>query len=396
MGDRTHILISGGGIGGLTAAIALAQRGAKVDVFEKAPKFEEIGAGIQLGPNAMHVLSALGLEKNLKKLGFEPAAATLRDYKSGKPELRTRLKSVFKDRYRQIYLNIHRADLHLILQEAALKEGVKIHMDAPVNSYWQSVDHVMIEAGENAFNGDFLIGADGIHSKIRETMQGEHKLKFTGHVAWRGTVPTHRLPRKLIPPEANVWLGPGRHFVAYYVNGGDKVNFVAVEERDSWAEAGWNIKGNVGDVRAAFTGWDERIGRLLRECKECYLWGLFDREPLETWSSGRVTLLGDACHPMLPFMAQGAAMAIEDSYVLAKHLMDRDRGFETALERYEEDRKPRTTMMQKISRENGELYHRKPLGDRIQRKMMFKAASIVTLAAYGKLDRVYGVNVTKD
>lgn len=395
MNDRTHILISGGGIGGLTAAIAFAQRGAQVDVFEKAPAFEEIGAGIQLGPNAMHVLSALGLEKNLKKLAFEPAAATLRDYKSGKPEMRTRLKTVFKNRYGQVYLNIHRADLHLILQEAALKEGVKIHLDAPVNSFWQSNDHVMIEAGDSAFNGDFLIGADGIHSKIRESMQGEHAAKFTGHVAWRGTVPTRRLPKKLIPPEANVWLGPGRHFVAYYVNGGDAVNFVAVEERDSWTEEGWNIKGNVGDIRAAFDGWDERIGRLLRECKECYLWGLFDREPLETWTSGRVTLLGDACHPMLPFMAQGAAMAIEDAYVLARRLMNHDTDFEKAFERYEEERIPRTSMMQKISRENGELYHRKPLGARLRRKIMLKTASIASIAAYSKLDRIYGVNVTK-
>jgi len=395
MGDQKHILIAGGGIGGLTAALAFAQRGAKVEVFEKTSTFEEIGAGIQLGPNAMHVLSALGLEKNLKKLAFEPAAATLRDYKSGKPELRTRLKSAFKNRYRQTYLNIHRADLHVILQEAVLKAGVKIHMDAPINSYWQSMDHVMLEAGENAFNGDFLIGADGIHSKVRETMQGEHPAKFTGHVAWRGTVSTHFLPRKLIAREANVWLGPGRHFVAYYVDRGDKVNFVAVEERDSWTEEGWNIKGNVGDIRAAFDGWDDRIGRLLRECKECYLWGLFDREPLETWSSGRVTLLGDACHPMLPFMAQGAAMAIEDAYVLARRLMDHDAGFEKALERYEEERKPRTTMMQEISRENGELYHLKPLGARIRRKIMLKSASVVTMAAYGKLDRIYGVNVTK-
>lgn len=395
MKDRTHILIAGGGIGGLTAALALAQRGAKVDIFEKAPTFEEIGAGIQLGPNAMHVLTALGLEKNLMKLAFEPAAATLRDFKSGKPELRTRLKSVFKNRYRQVYLNIHRADLHLILQEAALKEGVKIHFDATVNSYWQSNDHVMIDAGDNAFNGDFLIGADGIHSKVRESMQGEKPAKFTGHVAWRGTVPTRSLPKKLIPPDANVWLGPGRHFVAYYVNGGDTVNFVAVEERDSWTEEGWNIKGNVGDVRAAFDGWDERIGRLLRECKECYLWGLFDREPLETWTSGRVTLLGDACHTMLPFIAQGGAMAIEDGYVLARRLMDHDTEFAKAFERYEEDRKPRTSMMQKISRENGELYHLKPFGARLRRKIMLKTASIASIAAYSKLDRIYKVNVTK-
>ena len=395
MNDRTHILISGAGIGGLTAAIALAQRGAKVDVFEKSPVFKDIGAGIQLGPNAMHVLAALGLEKNLKKLGFEPAAASLRDFKSGKPELRTRLKTVFKNRYDQIYLNIHRADLHLILQEAALKEGVKIHMDAPVNSYWQSNDHVMIEAGDNAFNGDFLIGADGIHSKVRESMQGVHKATFTGNVAWRGMVPTNLLPKKLIPPVANVWLGPGRHFVAYYVKGGEMVNFVAVEERDSWTEEAWDVKGNVGDIRAAFDGWDDRITRLLRECKECYLWGLFDREPLESWSSGRVTLLGDACHPMLPFMAQGAAMAIEDGFVLARRLMNHDTEFEKAFARYEAERKPRTSMMQKISRDNAELYHLKSLGDRLQRKIMFKAASIVTIAAYSKLDRIYGVNVTK-
>lgn len=390
-----HILIAGAGIGGLTAALALAQTGARVEIFEQSKELGEVGAGIQLGPNAVHVLAALGLLDSLREFAFEPEAASLRNYKTGKSELGTLFKGAFEKRYGQKYLHIHRADLHQVLLDAAIESGAHINLDLPATGYEQTECEVTLQSGEKSFSGDALIGADGIHSAIRETMLGPEQASFTGQVAWRGTVAANLLPEGLIPPHANAWIGPGRHFVSYYVRGGKMINFVAVEERSSWAKESWNVEGNMDELRGAFAGWDDRIGTLLQACETCYLWGLFDREPLPKWTDCRVALLGDACHPMLPFMAQGAAMAIEDSYVLAKSLSN-NRSVETALIQYETKRKPRTTLMQAISRENGELFHHRSPLSRLKRKIMFKTASLVPKAAYSVLDRVYKVDVTLD
>jgi len=388
-----HILIAGAGIGGLTAALALAQTGARVDVFEQSLTLGDVGAGIQLSPNAMHVMAKLGLEAALVEAGFEPDAATLRDYKTGNPEITTSFKPEFSKRYGQKYLHVHRADLHHILLDTAEKAGAHVNLDLPVSGYVQSKDHVTLKSGDKSFDGDVLIGADGIHSVVRKTMLGARSPTFTGQVAWRGLVPTSAVPKGLIPHHANAWLGPGKHFVAYYVRGGELINFVAVEERTDWAKESWNTPGDMAAVRTAFSGWDARVTTLLDACDQCYLWGLFDREPLERWTDGRVTLVGDACHPMLPFMAQGAAMAIEDAYVLA-HSLSHSTSIENALSGYEKKRKTRTTKIQSISRENAKLFHlRSPLL-RLNRKAQFKIAKLIPAAAYLKFDPIYKTDVT--
>jgi len=393
---QQYILISGAGIGGLTAALALAQNGAKVDVFEQAAELGEVGAGLQQGPNAMHVHAALGIDKDIEAVAFEPESIQFRDYQSGKSLLSTPLKNAHESRYGQKYLHIHRADLHDILLAAAQKAGVTIHLGQVIEGYEQQSDFVTAKSGDASFRGDILIGADGIKSKIRNQMLGPQGNHFTGHVAWRGIVPASKLPEGHIPHSANNWLGPKRHFVSYYVRGGEYINFVAIEERDDWTEESWSQKGDMTELRDAFSGWDNRVTDLLEACGECYLWGLFDHPPLSTWTDGRVALLGDAAHPMLPFMAQGASMAVEDGWVLAQSIAAHKDNPQRALEAYEIARYGRVTMIQKMSRDNAKLYHMNSSLQTFIRNAKFKIGTHVPAATHSQLDKVFGVNVVKD
>ena len=406
------ILIAGGGIGGLTAALNFARRGAEVHLFEKASSLTgltETGAGIQLSPNAMYVLSSLGLDTALERVAVEPRAASLRHYRTGKPYVSLPLKNVYEKRYGAKYLHIHRADLIAVLCAAAERAGVRIHLGQAASSYEQTANEVVLKTKSgDRHQGDLLIGADGIGSTIRALMfpNKEHeKPRFTGQVAWRGLVDARAIPAGTIPFEANVWVGSGQHFVAYYLHGGEPrgselrssklINFVAVEERADWAAESWSVRGKMEEVRAAFADSDEAIQTLLSACDECFLWGLFDHAPLARWRCGRVVLMGDACHAMLPFMAQGGAMAIEDGYVLAKHVMGGggDGGLASALAAYEAARKPRTTMLQKISRSNARLYHASGVGGATRRRLLFSAGKRFPALLNARLDKIYAVNV---
>ena len=391
-----RVLISGAGIGGLTAALALAQNGAAVNVLEQAPQLGEVGAGLQQGPNAMHVHAALGLDTAVSAVSFEPESIEFRDYKTGKSLLSNPLKGAHEHRYGQKYLHIHRAELHNILLNAAQNAGVKIHLGHVVKSYEQDHDVVYAETEKGSFKGDVLIGADGIKSNIRRQMLGPEKNVYTGHVAWRGIVPASKLPKGHIPPCANNWLGPKRHFVSYYIRGGDYVNFVAIEERDIWTEESWSQRGDMHELRAAFSGWDNRVIDLLNACQDCHLWGLFDHPPLAGWTEGRGALLGDAAHPMLPFLAQGASMAIEDGWVLAQTIHGYNDNIQKGLKAYETARFARATHIQTISRENAKLYHMRSPLQTLLRNTKFKIATHIPFAAHSKLDKVFGVNVVKD
>ena len=197
---------------------------------------------------------------------------------------------------------------------------------------------------------------------------------------------------------ANIWLGPGRHFVAYYLRRGQLVNFVAVEERGQWIQESWSQQADIAEVRRAYDGWDPVVGAILDGCRQAFLWGLFDRTPLPRWSKGRAVLLGDACHPMLPFQAQGAAMAIEDGHVLARHCeAARDGGLprlEAALQAYQRQRQPRTTAMQRASRSNAGLFHAATVAARGKRRLMLGIARLFPRAAQARLDAIYGLDVT--
>lgn len=372
----------------------LSGAGFTVDIFEQAEILTEVGAGLQLSANAMQVLDKMGLAAKIAALAFEPENAVTRDYKTGQAQLTMPLKGAHKTRYHQPYYHIHRADLHDVLRQAALDQGANIHLGHAVQSLSQTDKKVSIQCRDKTYSGDIVIGADGIHSAVREALFGAQAPRFTGQTAWRGLVKASDIHSGTIPPDANAWLGPRRHFVSYYVRGGELINFVAVEERDNWTDEGWNHTGSIDDVKRAFSGWDPRIKTLLGACETCHLWGLFDRAPLLNWTKGHAALLGDACHPMLPFMAQGAAMALEDASVLAQTLTANPNNIETALQRYEALRKPRASKVQAISRSNAKLFHLSGAA-RAVRTAKFKAASLLPALAHARFDPIYGVDVTQ-
>lgn len=387
------ILIIGAGIGGLTAAIALARTGHKVEVFEQAEALGDVGGGIQQSPNAMAVWQGLGLAQAVTAKSCEPEAGIFRDYRSGRALMTTKMRDIYEHRYGYKYLHIHRADLINILAKAAQHSGVTLRLGHHYEDAQSIHGRINLIANQQNFTGDVLIGADGIKSKTRDLIIEETHPVFTKQVAWRGVVETKNLPHDLIPFAANNWLGPKRHFVSYYVKNGEVVNFVAVEERDIWTNEGWYQKADKQELITAFSGWDPRITQLINACDDCYLWGLFDHPPLTQWSDGHITLLGDAAHPMLPFMAQGATMAIEDAWVLA-HYLSKDLPIDKALKAYQNARLERTAFLQKISRDNARLYHQTHGFGRRLRNMKFKLGTHFPEAVFSRLDKIYGVDVT--
>ena len=237
-----------------------------------------------------------------------------------------------------------------------------------------------------------MIGADGIKSAIRDQMLGPERPRFTGQVAWRGVVPAEALPPNLVRPDATVWIGPHRHVVTYYLRGGSLVNIVAVEERADWTAESWTERGDPADLAAAFGDWHPDVATLLAALTEAHLWALYDRPELSAWSDGPVALLGDACHPTLPFMAQGAAMALEDACILTRLLADAT-DVAAAFQRYEAHRKPRTTMLQGKARENARLFHLNGgVRDLINRAKLAAGGLLPGAMALTPLDPVYGYN----
>ena len=385
--------ICGAGIAGLTAALTLARSGIETVVLERAEVLGEVGAGLQISPNAMHVLNALGLDEAIRSVGFEPEASCIRDHKTGQVLLDLPLKEICQTRYGARYVHIHRADLHGILLHAAKKAGAQILLNQSAIGYTQTADKTHLQTDKGVYEADILIGADGLRSKLRDTMLGPEPPAFTGQVAWRGTVPARSLPHDLVAPNATVWVGPHHHFVTYYIKSGRLLNFVAVQERADWTDTSWTQKGDISELRAAFSGWHPEIQTILGATQDCYLWALFGRDPLPTWCDRRVALAGDAAHPMLPFMAQGAAMAMEDAWVLGQCL--KTAPVREALRHYEAIRKPRATMVQEASRSNAKLFHRRAGAGDLWQRAKLRVAGLLPQAAIHQLDKIYGVNVTK-
>ncbi len=352
--------IVGGGIGGLTAALALAHKGWQVSVFEQSAEFGEIGAGLQLSSNASCVLRALGLGNELSKLGFLPQGIEIRDGKSGRELAAESLGEQAMQEWGSPYYHIHRADLQKMLLKAVTSHpNTTLNKNSECTAIKQTESKAQLTlASGDQISTDLLIGADGIHSIVRENLWGAASANFTGNVAWRLMIPASELPDGLIKPVASLWMGPGAHFVHYFVRNGEWVNCVCVVEQDNWQTESWNEPGEKSELKKAFKGWHKTIKELINAADDdsCYRWALFDRDPLPHWHRGRVTLLGDACHPTLPFLAQGAAMAIEDAAVLA-HCLDQTNDVDQALTEYEELRKSRTAKVQKTSRRNGRIYH---------------------------------------
>jgi salicylate hydroxylase len=358
------ILIAGG-IGGLTAALALQQRGFRVRVFEQAPELREIGAGLQISANGTRILHALGLERAMKQIAWIPQGKEVRLWNTGETWKLFDLGLVSLERYGFPYVMVHRADFHGVLAAAVReRDPGAIRLGARCTGVSQDENGVTLTlAGGETVRGRALIGADGVHSEIRAALFGPDKPKFTGIMTWRGLIPAERLPPHLLRPAGTNWVGPGGHIVHYFVRGGALFNFVGVRERDDWTVESWTAAGTVEECLADFKGWHDDIQTMIRNIDVPYKWALMGREPMPRWCVGRVGLLGDACHPMLPFLAQGAVMAIEDGYVLAACL-EAYRDVAGALHAFEEIRRARTTRAVRGSAANTQLFHSPMLAGR--------------------------------
>ena len=361
MSRSLKVVVVGGGLGGLTAAAALARSGVEIEVREQADRLGEVGAGVQMSPNAVKVLRALGLESALKKVAFEPEAFVGRNWSSGRVLYRTPLKSQYGRIYGAGYYHVHRADLHDVLQRAV--PAAALHLGSRcVGTSQRGPVAVAKFADGTSVEADVVIGADGIHSAVRSSLFGPEQARFTGNMCWRGLVPVEALPSGLVEPTATNWLGPNGHVVHYLVRGGAFVNFVAVYETDAWTEESWSIKADRSELLSTYGNWNERLLKVFAAAEHCFKWALYDRDPLPHWNAGRVTLLGDAAHPMLPFLAQGAAMAIEDGFTIARSLAGQPSDPEAALADYEKSRLARTARVQLGARERARTMHlRSPL-----------------------------------
>jgi 2-polyprenyl-6-methoxyphenol hydroxylase-like FAD-dependent oxidoreductase len=350
--SNLKIAIIGGGIGGSAAALSLLKAGFDVHVYEQAPELREVGAGIVLTPNAVRVLHHLGCAGDLAALGATPAAIRQRRWDDG----RTLLCSPVNPPGRTaMFYTSHRSDILLML--AGKLPPARLHLGHRLTGFTDTGGKVEMQFDNGArAEADIMVGADGIRSVVRGLLFGPDQPRFTGCIAYRGLTTAARLKALDLPNEDQIWMGPGKHFVHYPVSAGRLVNFVCLIERDTWTKESWTEPGDIKDALAAFAGWHPQVGAIISSVTESFVWGLFDRAPLERWSVGRVTLLGDACHPMLPFLAQGAAQAIEDGATLAA-VLGKEAGAAAALKRYEELRQPRTARIQGVAAGNKARNH---------------------------------------
>ncbi len=350
------VVIAGGGIGGFSAAIALCKAGFEVEVVERAAALQEVGAGLQLSPNATKGLAALGVLEAVAAVSSMPETLEMRIGRTGQKVFSIPIAREARNRYGTPYLHAHRADLIEILSRAAVHAGAKIRLGARVSAYVRDDAGLRVGLDTGAILPcDLLVGADGARSTVRRQMMGEEAPRFTGAVAWRMTAPADVAPD--LPHSAIVWAGPGKHAVTYRVRRGTLINFVGVVETREWRSESWDQAGDPVELAKIFGDWASPIPDIIASASQCFVWALFDRDPLPSWSEDRVTLLGDACHPMPPFQAQGAAMAIEDAIVLAKCL-NAEGVSQASLQRYEKLRKPRTSKVLASARANMGVFHR--------------------------------------
>ncbi len=381
-----HVLINGAGVAGLTAALALLQRGVEVTLTDQAGALTELGAGVQISPNGARVLQALGID--LSGVACLAAAKEVRLWDSGQRWPLFDLGEDCRTRFGAPYWLVHRGDLQQSLLQAvlALKPQV-LRLGRRGVGFTDGAGHIVLNTeGGAAIEADVLLAADGVHSALRRAMfaglaseqttltgqaseqasftgQATEQASFTGLMAWRGVVPTARLPAALQAPVGVNWVGPGGHVVTYPLRRGELLNFVGIVERSDWRAEGWNDAGSVAECARDFAGWHADIHRIIAAIDMPYRWALLSRPPLTRWSSGRLCLLGDAAHPMLPMLAQGANMALEDGLLVARCLTEVDEPVAAALQRFERLRLPRANRAVQGSADNAKRFHNPLLAD---------------------------------
>ncbi len=361
MTQRNSVIVVGAGIGGLALALALQMRGIGVSVYERSPQPGEVGAGVMLTPNSIRVLEHLGILEEIEKDVTHPGLTRVRHFETGDELSTTDLGAKFTEAYGKPYYDVHRVHIHAALRQAVEANDPNcIHVSHEVIDFTGDGTSVTgVFANGIKATGGLLVGCDGVQSTVRSMVGVNKEVRFTGNLAWRGLIPVEALPEHQRGPEITVWTAPGFHFVEYTIKKGTMKNYVAIANHDSWEEEGWSTQAKVSEPLKAFAGWHEDVRSIIAATPpaSCLKWGLFDHDPLNRWSRGRITLLGDACHPMLPFMAQGAAMALEDAVILSRCL-DRGEAIEPSLSRYENARRERSAWCQLQSRERGKLFQR--------------------------------------
>jgi salicylate hydroxylase len=354
---KLRIAIVGAGIGGLTAAAALRQKGFEVAVYERARELGEVGAGIQVAPNAVKVIRALGIEDEFMKLSAEPQVRLSLKWDDGTVRARERFKGPMQEVFGARYYMAHRADLHGLLlslvPESAIHTGAEcVRAENAENAA------VLRFADGREVEADVVLGADGIHSAVRTGLFGPSQPRFTNQICWRLILPMEelhkaadRLPVPLDGSEYTGWLGPNGHVLFYPLRGGELLNIFAGRVSDQWADEAWAVPSATDEMLAAYAGWHPGMLDVMSRASETYKWGIYDRDPLAHWVVGRVALLGDAAHPMMPTLAQGAAISIEDGYAVARHIAQRSDDPRAALAAYERERQPRASKVQLQARQ---------------------------------------------
>jgi salicylate hydroxylase/6-hydroxynicotinate 3-monooxygenase len=347
------ITIIGAGIGGLAAAAALHQRGVAVAIYEQADKFARVGAGIQQSPNAVRVLRGLGIEDRLRQVAFHPASSLNRDAATGNVTNDHPLGRELERRYGAPYLTLHRGDLHDAL--ASIVPADCVHLGKKLVAIKARGARIELNFADGTeVEADAVIGADGVHSLIRDYVAGPEQPRFVGRLAYRTTFPASLLRGVKVGSARTKWWGADRHIVIYFVTAArDEVYFTTSQpERADWiTKESWSTKGDLEEMRAAFAGFHPDVRAVLSAAPDVHKWGIFERDPLPTWRKGRTVLLGDSCHPMTPYMASGAAMALEDAAVLARSIAELD-DIADAFRLYEATRKPRASLVQTGSSAN--------------------------------------------
>jgi salicylate hydroxylase len=390
-------VIAGGGIGGLATSIALAMDGWKVEVVERAPVMQEVGSGLQISPNGMHVLDYLGITPLVEAAYFEPKTLEVRRGVRNHRVFKINLRGLAERRWGNKFIQIHRADLYAALQTRARALGVAIRPRSEVTGYIREGNGASVYVdGQDRIHGDIVVGADGIRSAIRAQLAGPDRARFTGNVAWRIILPVSEIDTHNLPEGGCVWIGGGKHAVTTRIKAGEVINFVGVVKRSNWQEEGWMIPGTQAEALADFGDWDPLLKDIITSASDLHRWALFDRPPLLKWSDGPVTLLGDAAHPMLPSMAQGAVQALEDAVILARMLQTHD-DVQTAMQAYRDARFERTAKIVKRSADNLDLFHTE---GKIRQFLRFAPPWIAGVLSedliHRRQDWIYGFNPLKD
>jgi len=358
MTQPLQLIVAGGGIGGLAAAFVLARNGHAVTVLEQSAAFGEIGAGIQLGPNIFKMFEYLGLTEAVNRVAFFPPGMGMNDVRTGESVVRVTLGEAARVAYGYPYGVIYRADLHQVFLDACRAlPNVALRTSSKVESFKQDGAGVQVQVSEGeVLRGDALIGADGLWSHIREAVVGDGKPRVSGHIAYRAVLKREDVPAHLWSDDVLLWGGEKTHLVHYPLRRGELFNLVAVFHSNKYDE-GWNTFGDTAELNERFAHAVPQVRELLDRIETWKMWVLCDREPVKNWSDRRVTLLGDAAHPMLQYLAQGAGQAIEDAVVLGEALRFTGNDVEKAFQNYQQHRYLRTGRVQLTARFYGDIYH---------------------------------------